>query len=753
MQTTTTQTMKTSFSEILSQNNIVIPIIQRDYAQGRTDVKTSKIRKDFLSAIFDVLHVRAAEASTKGLELDFIYGFSKPSEGKTTFAPIDGQQRLTTLWLLLWYVSAREKIPATEKLLLSNFKYETRHSTTVFCEQLVQFQPSFNKNNITAEIKNQPWYFEAWDYDNSIKAMLVMLNDIESRYKELNSNNIWSILNHPSNPFYFYKLDMDKVGLPDDLYIKMNSRGKPLTEFEYFKAGFHEIIRNEELKKRFEVNIDQKWAECIWKIVREKTKEESTIDLAFLVDDCFLRLINFISDVLAYKQDLSFTEINYSIEDTQAIYNKEENLLFLFDVLDCLVDLQENKPSFWTDLFYISKDGFVPGKTRLFFQKSEINLLEKCLFNYTKTGTGFSYPEQILFYSCIIHLLKKTSDFPRAARIVRNLVSNSEYELRDKTIGLSFSEIDEFVLAFEFEKLDHFKTDQINEEKDKFNYIITHPDALPALWKLEDSDILRGCISIFDLDDRLAERTDMFLELFDEDLVHSDFIQRSNLLLCFGDYSQDDGDQTNMLAKARGVWRTFLTTPGYNKVQLYSKTKPILMDCLDFFLRNSSLTIEQKTAATLDDYSDLPKDWVYYFLKYPGFRNNCNKGYYHWDNTHHYPRYKMKEKQFNGYHWDPFLVELKELVNSPFLDLDNGDKIQVTIGNDLLQLCNHEKGFLFENKNDPSTNNLTLQHLITQGELSTDGLLEILQNSEKIDLEDRIEKGVAFLQKIVNIVN
>ena len=281
--------MKTSFIDILSQNNILIPIIQRDYAQGRNDVKTAKIRKDFLGAIFEVLHQRVNTSSYRGLELDFIYGFSTIAGNKSTFAPIDGQQRLTTLWLLFWYISVKEKVPTEYKQLLANFRYETRHSTTIFCEQLIQFTPLFENNNIVEEITNQPWYFEAWDFDSSISAMLVMLNDIEQKYNKLNSNKVWNIFKHQHNPFYFYKLDMEKVGLPDDLYIKMNSRGKPLTEFEYFKAGFLEIIKNEDLKKRFENSIDQKWAECIWTIVHEKFKNNSNIDVALQVDDNTVR--------------------------------------------------------------------------------------------------------------------------------------------------------------------------------------------------------------------------------------------------------------------------------------------------------------------------------------------------------------------------------------------------------------------------------------------------------------------------------
>lgn len=744
--------MKVSFIDILSKNQIVIPIIQRDYAQGRMDIKAEKIRKDFLTAIFEVLQKRISSASTNSLELDFVYGFSASSDNITTFAPIDGQQRLTTLWLLLWYISAKEKILKEEKQLLAHFKYETRHSTTVFCEQLIQFTPLFNRKYIADEIKNQSWYFEAWDFDPSIKAMLVMLNDIENRYHELKSNSVWTIINHQQNPFYFYKLDMEKVGLPDDLYIKMNSRGKPLTEFEYFKASFLDIIKNEILKKRFEESIDQKWAECIWSIVLGRVKNNPEIDIALLVDASFIRLINFISDVLAYKQGLEFTEINHSNEDTKSIYVKEENLIFLFDVLDCIVELQNNNANFWSNLFYIEKDEFAAGKIRLFFQNSQINLLEKCLFSYDKKESGFSYPEQLLFYACIIHLLKKSSDFVRTARIVRNLVANSGFEL-SRQLGSSFSEIEQFVQSFQFEQLDHFKTDQIREENEKYLYLNQNPTQSESLYQLEDSDILRGCISIFDLDDKFLIRKNVFLEIFDEEIIQTDFINRSNVLLCFGDYSQEDGDQTNLLARARGVWRTFLTTPAYNKFQLQSKTKVVLMDCLNFFNTNKTVSINQKIEETITQYENLPKDWKYYFFKYPRFRNGSNKGYYYWNDTNAYPLFKMKEKQFNGYHWDPFLLEIKEQLNSQSLQLDNGGEMQLTVGNDLLQMKSHPQGFIIENKNDVINPNLTFIKLVNNNDISVGGLFKIIQNKDNIDLEDRILKAKVFIESILKGIN
>ena len=300
--------MRSNYIEVLS-NKVEIPIIQRDYAQGRTDSKTSKIRKDFLDTLFDFVSHKLTVKNAQ-IELDFIYGFSEvESDNKTTFIPIDGQQRLTTLWLLYWFVSEKENVSNAETNFLSNFLYETRHSTTEFCRNLIQFKPEFSNEKISQEIKNQSWYFDTWDYDPSIQAMLTVLDDIELRYENFNTKNIWSAIGNSSCPFYFYKLDMDKVGLTDDLYIKMNSRGKPLTEFEYFKAGFTEIISDTKQRKRFEESIDGKWIDNVWHIILHSGSLTDEEDIALTVDNSFLNLFNFLTSVISFKKELK--EINF----------------------------------------------------------------------------------------------------------------------------------------------------------------------------------------------------------------------------------------------------------------------------------------------------------------------------------------------------------------------------------------------------------------------------------------------------------
>ncbi len=73
-------------------NSILIPRIQRDYAQGRRDNVTNEIRGNLLKDIF----------SSKSISFNMIFG---ESDSAGNFIPIDGQQRLTLLFLLLLYGS------------------------------------------------------------------------------------------------------------------------------------------------------------------------------------------------------------------------------------------------------------------------------------------------------------------------------------------------------------------------------------------------------------------------------------------------------------------------------------------------------------------------------------------------------------------------------------------------------------------------------------------------------------------------
>ena len=120
--------------ENVKLQKIIIPIIQRDYAQGRQDPEVSRVRSRFLDSLYDAI-------INKPIYLDFVYG-DIDADGVMT--PLDGQQRLTTLFLLHWYAARKDRVPAEECGFLQRFGYDTRDSARSFCEELTSFHPSLD---------------------------------------------------------------------------------------------------------------------------------------------------------------------------------------------------------------------------------------------------------------------------------------------------------------------------------------------------------------------------------------------------------------------------------------------------------------------------------------------------------------------------------------------------------------------------------------------------------------------------------
>ena len=153
--------------ECVQLKKIVIPIIQRDYAQGRIGTDVNRVRKRFLEALYRAV-------TEKPITLDFVYG---DIDAEGNMIPLDGQQRLTTLFLLHWYAAQKEHIPEGEYAFLRNFSYETRYSARHFCKELVDYTPDL-AGRLSEEIINQAWFPLDWQRDPTISSMLVMLDAI-----------------------------------------------------------------------------------------------------------------------------------------------------------------------------------------------------------------------------------------------------------------------------------------------------------------------------------------------------------------------------------------------------------------------------------------------------------------------------------------------------------------------------------------------------------------------------------------------
>ena len=182
----TNQYQRLKFTDFLGRyDHIVIPAIQRDYAQGRED------RKTLLDDIF---------SDKPEIDFNLVFGSREEYGGKTCFIPVDGQQRLTTLFLLYLYNS---KVNGVQIADLNKFTYETRRAAADFCKAIVDVDNDWEnqKDKLSDSIKDCNWFMQYWNQDPTVISMLRMLDNIQKRAPKGNFKEKLDRIT-----FYFYDL-------------------------------------------------------------------------------------------------------------------------------------------------------------------------------------------------------------------------------------------------------------------------------------------------------------------------------------------------------------------------------------------------------------------------------------------------------------------------------------------------------------------------------------------------------------------
>ena len=105
-----------NFLNIFKNKVICIPLLQRDYVQGGKE----SVISPFIDSLLD---------ESNPSDLNYIYGYTEHG----SFIPVDGQQRLTTLWLLYLYVAAKAGMMSDFTV---NLTFLSREYAGDFCERL-----------------------------------------------------------------------------------------------------------------------------------------------------------------------------------------------------------------------------------------------------------------------------------------------------------------------------------------------------------------------------------------------------------------------------------------------------------------------------------------------------------------------------------------------------------------------------------------------------------------------------------------
>ena len=247
-----------NFLDLMREYKIEIPKIQRDYAQGRLSSSAIAAREEFAKKL-----VRAL-VGEESLMLDFIYGTKGIDDDKRKILyPLDGQQRLTTLFLLACLCQC-----TGEKW---TFSYESRRSAKFFMEELqnrdnmsviLSRAKEIQTDIISDIIKKSPWFFASWEEEVNITGMLRMLDAL---YREIRSPK------YAGKQFDFSRITFYVMPIPgnstdfEQIYLKMNARGKALSSWDNLKACLNSVIPEKD-KDYWNDCFNLKWPDLLWNL-------------------------------------------------------------------------------------------------------------------------------------------------------------------------------------------------------------------------------------------------------------------------------------------------------------------------------------------------------------------------------------------------------------------------------------------------------------------------------------------------------
>lgn len=554
---------KMTFLELLNNYHLIeIPALQRDFAFGREDTKTKEKRIKFIKSIKNIL---VSEKET--LHLDFVYG--KTIEHQI-FVPLDGQQRLTMLFLIHLYIAKQNNDVKTFERL-RRFSYNTRMSSRDFCHKLID--EDWQNDNIF----ERSWFYSNWKKDSTIRGMVQFIISLQEEFSDIDFSSATERLEQITFTF----LEVDNLGSPEELYIKMNSRGKPLSDWDILKA---EIIEKVENKEAVGVGLwlDQDYTDFMFKI-NAKTYE---VNESNKFEDILYRFFENIKEI---------EEINQSKK------RNNTDIIKVFNNARCLIEFIINKENEIEK--YLKENQFIVESSI----KDLLNLLKK------EKNLESSEKELLnLYYQFAIHKKSLNTDdmvnLVQCLRILRNLQESYRNQndimvesIKGMTKAINSGNILEYFINTDYKdlKFGSHSAEQVAEEKLKAKLITENIDIAKTIYEIEKHPYLSGTIGFLlllsandvkslteienkeQLDVRIKQTYQLFNSKFNENgLINKKHILRMspkyNILLN-DHFPHNNGDTAENMSRDKS-WKKFFRKVISDDEQYLKAMRTLLFD-------------------------------------------------------------------------------------------------------------------------------------------------------------------------------
>ena len=396
-----------SVEEILRHYNLIVPEIQREYVWGYNthnivdvflnDIVEGKSTKDInmktkmenLQKMIDspdipadakdALQIAIQQINDVSLEINigFLYSYrpnySEGSKDRDLYL-IDGQQRFTTLFLLLFYFAIKEnrekdffelfKINTSTGYL--GFDYRVRNLTHHFFVELFTNTKTIED---LLDIRNKIWFLNQFSLDVTIRSIV---GDKERKsifqiFEEKFNNSTEKYFDYIKSKVKFWHFKTNETSQGEELYITMNSRGQQLADNESIRAKLFDsdIVREKPLEWSEQWEI---WQDFFWKN-RSKTK-------GFSADEGFNEFLRWVQLLKMIEKQIFSPDENLEKQIHYLQNNKKE-----LDII--YLNLDEIKV-YLDSLIYIKK----------YFEKDNLEILLK-QFNRYKSVFKFNISEFI----------------------------------------------------------------------------------------------------------------------------------------------------------------------------------------------------------------------------------------------------------------------------------------------------------------------------------------------------------------------
>ena len=313
---------------------IIIPDFQRDYCWGDKNYGDNHD----IDIVSNFIQTLVEDQENGDILLGKIDVYHNP---KNHIYLTDGQQRLTTIFLLIGMLTRKTSGQIKEELkscLISNYEltddkepylqYSIRESTLFFLRDLVN-EFFIKENNFSVkDIEKQPWYFKEYDLDPTIQSMLKAMVSIEKEIKIVDIDLFSDFVINNIKIQYYDVVDR-KHG--EERFVIINTTGKHLSVAESVKPILLGNINKDNFAKEWE-----KRETVFWKN-KDKNKNESTSDKGvenFMIW-CFqiinkqdlIDLAKMSKGILKEGKDKNI----YVLERLETLFNSLEKLLAFLD--------------------------------------------------------------------------------------------------------------------------------------------------------------------------------------------------------------------------------------------------------------------------------------------------------------------------------------------------------------------------------------------------------------------------------------